>query len=99
VSMSATLALTHTRALLLRGTEGEAVADPRRTPHMDAFAHGIRTALIEGQSGPLVKLPDLPADIDALSTARYTQAVLSGDLPVPEPLTRQVQAALQALKL
>lgn len=99
VSMSAALALTHARALLLRGTEGEPVADARRTPHMEAFTHGTRTTLVEGQSGPLLKLPDLPADIDAISTARYTQAVLKGELPVPAPLAAQVKAALQALKL
>ena len=69
VSMAATLELTHARALLLRGTEGEVVADPRRTPQMDAFAHGQRTRLVEAQAGSLQQLPDLPAQIDALSTA------------------------------
>ena len=34
ISMAATFALIQANALLLRGTEGEAVADPRRTPTM-----------------------------------------------------------------
>jgi len=99
VSMAATFELTGARALLLRGTEGEVVADARRTPQMDAFVHGTRTPLVETQAGSLVKLPELPTDIDAATTARYTQAVLSGELPVPAPLAAQVHAVLKALSL
>ncbi len=99
VSMSATLELTGARALLLRGTEGEVVADARRTPQMDAFVRGTRTPLVEAQAGSLIKLPDLPTAIDATTTARYTQAVLRDELPVPAPLAAQVQAVLKALSL
>jgi anthranilate phosphoribosyltransferase len=99
VSMAATFELTGARALLLRGTEGEVVADARRTPQMDAFVRGTRTPLVETQAGSLIKLPELPTDIDAATTARYTQAVLSGELPVPAPLAAQVQAVLKALSL
>ena len=88
-SMAATLRLTQTSALLLRGTEGEPVADPRRTPAMDAFAHGESWRVQEAQSGPLAQVPDLPAP-DAVSTARWTQAVLDGQQPVPAPIALQV---------
>ena len=99
LSMAATFELTGERALLLRGTEGEAVADARRCPPMEAFVNGQRTALVEGQSGPLTRLPDWPSAIDPDTTARYNAAVLNGDLAVPESLTRQVQAVLQAIQL
>ena len=99
LSMAATFELTGERALLLRGTEGEAVADARRCPSMEAFVKGQRTSLVEGQSGPLTRLPDWPNEIDPETTARYNQAVLNGDLAVPESLARQVQAVLQALHL
>ena len=99
ISMAATFELTGARALLLRGTEGEVVADARRTPQMDAFVRGTRTPLVETQAGSLTKLPELPTDIDAVSTARYTQAVLKGELPVPAPLAQQVQAVLRAIAL
>jgi anthranilate phosphoribosyltransferase len=99
VSMAATFELTAARALLLRGTEGEVVADARRTPQMDAFVRGTRTCVVEAQAGSLLKLPELPIEIDAASTARYTRAVLDGELPVPAPLTAQVQAVLKALSL
>jgi anthranilate phosphoribosyltransferase len=99
LSMAATFELTGARALLLRGTEGEVVADARRLPQIDAFVNGTRTPLVEAQAGSLLKLPELPTHIDANSTARYIQHVLNGQLPVPAPITRQVQAALQALAL
>ena len=99
VSMANTWALTGARALLLRGTVGEVVADARRQPQMDAFAHGVRQTLVEAQSGSLAHLPDLPTQTDAVTTARYIHAVLDGQLPVPVPVARQVQAAMQALAL
>jgi len=89
-SMSATLALTGTRALLLRGTEGEPVADARRTPAMDTFDQGQCTRVQEPQLGPLAQLPSLPAT-DATSTAAWIRSVLAGHAPVPAPIALQVQ--------
>ena len=89
VSMAATFERTGADALLLRGTEGEPVADARRQPRMDAFVAGQRQTLQPAQSGSLGPLPGLPTP-DAPATARYTRAVLEGQLPVPAPLAAQV---------
>ena len=97
-SMAATIALTGSDALLLRGTEGEPVADPRRTPQMDGFLSGRAVRLQEAQGGPLTALPTLPPTTDAASTAAYTRAVLSGELPVPEPIARQVEHILRLVQ-
>ena len=83
VSMANTWALTGARALLLRGTEGEVVADARRQPQIDAFTRGVRQTLVEAQTGALAQLPDLPTQTDAATTARFIQSVLDGQLPVP----------------
>ncbi len=99
ISMAATFELTGARTLLLRGTEGEVVADARRTPQVDAFVRGTRTPLVKAQTGSLGQLPELPTNIDASTTARYTHAVLHGELPVPAPLAAQVHAVLKALSL
>ncbi len=88
INMAETFALTGTHALLLRGTEGEPVADPRRQPRIEAFRDGVRTERIAAQDGPLAQLPELPA-IDAASTADYIRAVLDGALPLPPPIARQ----------
>ena len=89
-SMAATLALTQANALLLRGTEGEAVADARRMPKMQGFIHGQSVVLQEHQAGPLHDLPALPTAIDPESTAHYIRDVLEGRLPVPRPIAQQI---------
>jgi anthranilate phosphoribosyltransferase len=95
--MSASFALTGQHALLLRGTEGESVADARRTPAMDVFKNGQTRRVQAPQEGPLVQVPDLPGT-DALATAAYIQRVVHGELPVPAPLALQVQHILHEVK-
>lgn len=97
VSMADTFALVGAHALLLRGTEGEPVADARRTPQMDAFRDGERHLLQPVQEGSLSALPDLPKDICAEATAAYIRDVLGGRLPVPTPIARQVAHILQEM--
>ena len=96
-SMAATWALTGAHAMLLRGTEGEAVADARRTPRMEIFQDGERTEVQPQQDGPLAQLPSLPA-VDASSTAAYIRAVLNDSLPIPTPIALQVEHILRALE-
>ena len=96
-SMAATFALTGQHALLLRGTEGEPVADVRRTPAMDVFKNGSTRRVQTPHDGPLQHLPHLPP-MDALATAAYIEQVLQGQLAVPEPLSLQVQHILQEVK-
>lgn len=96
VSMAQTLALMQSTALLIRGTEGEAVADARRSPRMQGFVKGQEVVLQETQSGVLTDLPELPQAIDPATTAAYIRSVLRGELPVPAPISQQV-ALIQQL--
>jgi anthranilate phosphoribosyltransferase len=89
-SMRATFSLMGANALLLRGTEGEPVADPRRMPAMDSFLNGTATQVQEQQGGALESVPGLPAP-DAHSTAAWIEAVLAGQESVPAPIARQVE--------
>ena len=95
ISMAATFELMQSNALLLRGTEGEAVADPRRMPQMDGFVAGRRVVLQEAQTGTLASLPDLPKEFDAESTAAYIRQVVAGTNPVPPSIARQVEHILR----
>ena len=90
---------TTANALLMRGTEGEPVADPRRLPRMDVFIDGQpRTELsLSAHDGVLRELPVLPRTCDAATTAMYIQSVISGEKPAPSPLTQQVACLLDAL--
>ena len=90
VSMAATFERGQANALLLRGTEGEGVADARRLPQMQGFIGGVRVLNEEGVRGTLPSVPDLPKAIDAASTAAYIESVLAGSSPVPPSISQQV---------
>ena len=94
ISMAEVFELMGATALLLRGTEGEVVADARRLPQMDGFIAGKRVQLQEGQKGTLTSLPDLPKEIDAQTTAAYIRDVLAGRKPVPHSMALQVEHIL-----
>ena len=86
-------------ALLMRGTEGEPVADPRREPKFDVYVRGeLRADLSRpAQDGVLTSLPLLPRSHGASTTALYIQSVVSGEKPAPPPLTRQVECLMRTL--
>jgi anthranilate phosphoribosyltransferase len=95
VSMAATFERTKANALLLRGTEGEGVADARRAPQMQGFIQGQRVLFDEGVKGTLPSVPDLPREIDAASTAAYIRSVLGGTSPLPPSIAQQVAHIVQ----
>ena len=71
------------------------MADPRRTPQMDAFRQGQRVPVQEAQTGSLARLPELPTAIDAASTAAYVRDILGSRLPVPGPIEKQLEHILR----
>lgn len=85
--------------LLLRGTEGEAVADPRRQPRIEGWIAGQPRPELScpAQEGVLATMPLLPRTHDAATTALYIQAVMSGEKPAPDPLENQVALVLKSL--
>jgi len=89
ISMTATLCLMQQNALLLRGTEGEPVADARRTPAMDAISEGVVTRVQDAQVGPLTSIPELPSP-EVASTATWIRDVLMEKATLPTPVAQQV---------
>jgi anthranilate phosphoribosyltransferase len=78
-------------ALLARGTEGEAVADTRRQVQIDWLHDGIcETRVAAERSSPDAPEVELPEGRDAPTTAKWIEAVLRGDAPVPAAVMRQV---------
>lgn len=96
VSMAAVQQLMGTPTLLLRGTEGEPVADARRTPRMELLLHGEARCVQEAQSGSLSTLPTLPSAIDAGSTQRFIADVMAGRVAAPAPILAQVRHIVRA---
>ena len=83
---------------LLRGTEGEAVANPRRQPRQRIWIGGeLQPDLTsDAEAGTLAQLPSLPGAIDGVTTARWIEGVLRGAVATPDPLTRQVELLMRA---
>jgi anthranilate phosphoribosyltransferase len=80
--------------LLLRGTEGEPFADPRRRPKIEWFDQGERMVLFEEEAGPVKPVAGLPASVDAHATAVWTRQALDGEAPIPHPLVNQLACCL-----
>ncbi|WP_373889513.1 DNA-binding protein YbiB [Massilia sp. IC2-476] len=76
-------------AFLMRGTEGETVANPHRAPQIDWFHGGQRTLLVE-RDAPTDLLAEVPEARDAATTAAWIAAALRGEVPIPPPIVAQV---------
>lgn len=84
--------------LLSRGTEGEVVANPKRAAAIEWFHRGAVTEVSGAVTGTVAGVPNLPESRDAAATARWIQAALSGERPVPDAIARQVEVILEVLK-
>ena len=80
-------------ALLMRGSEGEPYANPRRQPQIELLRGGKCSVLVEqGES----EASALPTAINATTTAQWIRQALAGEQPVPEPLVQQVACCCYA---
>lgn len=87
-------------ALLFRGTEGEAYADPQQRPAIEYFSDGTHETLFEAESPPILacgpRNSRLPEHADAKSTARWIGDALAGREPLPPPITNLLACCLFA---
>ncbi len=82
---------------LMRGTEGETVANAKRANAVTWFHGHQATQLIERQE-PVDALPPLPASSDAPTTAAWIRDALDGRQPVPVAIAEQVAQCLQVVR-
>jgi len=64
---------------------------------MEVFRHGQSEIVQIAQAGSLVPVPDLPGP-EATDTARYIQAVLNGEFPIPPSIALQVEHILHEIQ-
>ncbi|MFT5963047.1 MAG: anthranilate phosphoribosyltransferase [Burkholderiaceae bacterium] len=83
---------------LMRGTEGETVANARRPQQIDWLHEGQRSTLVEKQLAADVT-PELPSERDAVTTAVWIRRVLASEVAVPEPIAEQVAHCLQVARI
>jgi anthranilate phosphoribosyltransferase len=84
-------------AFLMRGTEGETVANPHRAQQIDWFHGRERTLLVE-RDAPTDDLATLPEGRDAAATARWIERALCGEEPVPAPIAAQVAQCVRVAR-
>ena len=82
---------------LMRGTEGETVANAKRAQAVIWFHQNQATELIEKQA-PVDESPPLPLSSDAKTTAEWIRQALEGKQPVPEPIAEQVRQCVQVAR-
>lgn len=99
IAMAAFLQHIQANAMLMRGTEGEPVADARRQPKCDIYLRGVRVndLCLTPQEGVLTSLPALPASHSAADTAAYIAAVHAGSQAIPTAIQAQANALVHAL--
>jgi anthranilate phosphoribosyltransferase len=86
-------------AFLMRGTEGETVANTARAQQIDWYHEGECTTLVQTHQSVSGNLPDTPETFDAASTATWITAVLNGNIPVPPNIADQVDHCAMVAKL
>lgn len=82
-------------AMLLRGTEGEAFANPRRRPRLEVFVNGTSHEAWAAEAGgapPLENLPDAPG-ID--ENAALIRDMLEGRIAIPQPVMDQAKTLVE----
>jgi anthranilate phosphoribosyltransferase len=94
-SMLHTLQLTKAHAMLLRGTEGEPVADPRRMRKsillLDGKVHNIQ----DPQDLASAENHAFPIGLDAAATAQYIRSLIDAPEDIPAPIQHQVSMLSQ----
>lgn len=85
-------------AFLMRGTEGETVANAKRAQQISWFHDHHCTILVQKQEA-VDELPPLPLQRDAATTAEWIKSALAGGQPVPVPIAEQVEHCLHVAGL
>jgi anthranilate phosphoribosyltransferase len=82
---------------LMRGTEGETVANAKRAQQINWVHAGACTVLVQKQE-PVDDMPPLPESRDAAATARWIEKALRGEEPIPVSIAEQVEQCLLVSK-
>lgn len=89
-SMMETLQLTQAHAMLLRGTEGEPVTDPRRMRKSALLLNGLVYSIHDPTDVSAADNPVFPIGLDAAATASYIRSLMESPSTIPAPIQHQV---------
>ncbi len=92
IRMGTLLQAQQATALLMRGTEGEAFANPRRRPELLGFQHGEPVSLFPAEAGGTPPIPGWPETADFKQNIALIQSLREAPDKIPTPLLDQVTA-------
>jgi anthranilate phosphoribosyltransferase len=78
---------------LMRGTEGETVANAKRAQQISWMHQNEWSVLVQKQE-PVDEMPPLPASREPQVTAAWIVDALAGRVPIPAPIADQVEQCL-----
>lgn len=96
IRMGTLLQAQHSTALLMRGTEGEPFANPKRRPELLGFHAGQAITLFTAEGGGTPPIPGWPETANFADNVALIQGLHAAPDTIPQPLVDQV-AALKAL--
>ncbi|MFM7802526.1 MAG: DNA-binding protein YbiB, partial [Limnohabitans sp.] len=77
-------------AMLLRGTEGEPVADPRRMRKCALLLNGLVHSIHDPTDVSAADNPVFPIGLDVATTASYIRSLMESPSTIPTPIQHQV---------
>lgn len=92
VRMTTLLGTQGGRAMLLRGTEGEPFANPRRRPELMGFRNGVTELLCPAEEGGTPPIDGWPETADFDTNVRLIQQLIAEPRRIPQPILDQVGA-------
>jgi len=79
-------------ALVMRGTEGEAYANPNKRPRIELYRDGAAQLLFEQEHMTPQAAP--PQELEAKATATWIRKALQGSVALPQPIVNQLACCL-----
>jgi anthranilate phosphoribosyltransferase len=79
-------------ALVMRGTEGEAYANPSKRPRIELYRDGAVEVLFEQEH--MAPQATAPQDLEAKATAAWIRRALQGGVALPLPIVNQLACCL-----
>lgn len=92
IRMNILLQAQQATALLMRGTEGEPFANPKRRPELLGFRQGVPVTLFPAEDGGTPPIPGWPETADVEQNVALIQSLCAAPTRIPQPLIDQVTA-------
>ncbi len=99
IRMTTLLQAQQATALLMRGTEGEPFANPKRRPELLGFLNGDSMQLFPAEDGGTPPIPGWPESAEFDENVTLIQALRCDPARIPQPLQDQVAALKRLAKV